>query len=312
VKDGPTDAVLLMAYGAPATLDDVAGTFTHICGGRRPAEERIEALKERYRLIGEVGGLLRITEEQGRSLQRALDGDGGSPVRVLTGMRHSPPFIKDRARDLLREGARRLVGLVLAPHYSAMSVGAYHRVLREALAGHDPLPEVLAVDQYHDDQGFIAAVTEALNETLAEAGSDAASAPVIFTAHSLPERILSEGDPYTDQIESTARLVAGAAGVGRWEIAFQSASSTAEPWLGPDFLDRIRSLGREGCKALIVCPVGFVSDHLEILHDVDIVARKTAQEAGSRLWRTPSMNSRPAFISALASIVRRRLAGSPA
>ncbi len=305
------DGVLLMAYGAPATLDDVADSFTHIRDGRRPPPERVEELVGRYRQIGDVSRLLKITEEQGRALQERLDTDAGPPVRVFTGMRHSPPFIADRVSGIAASGVRHLVGLVLAPHYSSMSVGKYHAILRESLGALASPPSLIEVKSYHDHEGFIAAVVEALREALADVRRESGEEPpprVIFTAHSLPARILDEGDPYRDQVETTARLAAAAAGVDRWEVAFQSASPTGEPWLGPDFIERIRACGEAGERGVIVAPIGFVSEHLEILYDVDILARKAAAAAGVRLWRTPSMNTRPDFVGALASIVREALA----
>ncbi len=301
-----------MAYGAPATLDDVAAYFTHIRGGRRPPPERIDELVGRYRLIGDVSRLLTLTEAQARAVQERLDGDGGTPVRVISGMRHSSPFIAERVSGLAGSGLKRLVGLVLAPHYSSMSVGRYHAILREALAALPSAPRLIEVQDYHDHVKYIAAMAGALGETLAEArGESGESRPprVIFTAHSLPARILDEGDPYRDQVEATARLVAQAAGVDRWEVAFQSASPTGEPWLGPDFLERIRAGGGGADRRVIVSPVGFVSDHLEVLYDVDVLAQQTAREAGLRLWRTPSMNTRPDFIEALAAIIREALGG---
>jgi len=306
-------AALLMAYGAPATLDDVEAYFTHIRGGRRPPEERIEELRERYRLIGDISGLLRVTAEQARAVQEALDRDGGEPVKVFTGMRHSPPWIADSAQAIASEGYRTIIGLVLAPHFAAMSVGRYQAALESGLEGVEGRPDVVLVDHYGDDAGYVEAVREALTEALDEARGEGASAPhVIFTAHSLPARILNEGDPYKDQIESTARLVAGACGLDRWEVAFQSASPTGEPWIGPDFLERIDALASGGCREIIIAPIGFVSDHLEILYDVDILAKERGAKAGVRLWRMPMMNTRPAFARALAAVIRRTLAGAPA
>lgn len=304
---GGRAGVILMAYGAPASLEDVADFFTDIRGGRRPPEERIEELKGRYRAIGGGESLLRITGEQARALQRTLDDDGGERVAVFFGMRHARPFIRDRAASIAAGGIARLVGLPLAPHFSSLSVGAYHRKLQEAVADLDPRPELLLVDDYHDHPLFIAALAETLDAALAAQRRDA-SGPirVLFTAHSLPERIIAAGEPYRDQLFETARLVAGKAGVTEWEFAFQSASPAGEPWLGPDVLEVIRRLASEGRREILVQPVGFVADHLEVLYDLDIVCRREAERAGARLRRTESLNARPAYISALASIVRER------
>jgi len=302
---------MLMAYGAPATLDDVGDFYTDIRGGKRPPEERIEELKGRYRAIGGGQSLLRITTDQARELQNRLDGDGGEKVHVFFGMRHARPFIADRIPEIAAARLGRIVGLPLAPHYSSLSIGAYHRKLREAVAALDPHPELVLVEEYHDHPLFVAALAEALAAALADARRDA-SGPiqVVFTAHSLPERIVKSGEPYRDQLMATARLVAGRAGVGEWVFAFQSASPTGEPWLGPDILETIRRLADSGRREILVQPVGFVADHLEILYDLDILCRRSAAECGARLRRTESLNARPAFIAALAAIVRERLAGA--
>lgn len=304
-----TDGVMLMAYGAPQSLEAVGEYFTHIRGGRRPPEDRIEELRSRYRAIGGVETLLRITEEQGSALREVLATDGGSPVAVFTGMRHSPPFIHERMRDVAAAGVRRLVGLPMAPHFSSMSVGAYQRALREA-ATSSPGVKILPVDSWHDHPAFVAALARALRETVAAARAEGVESPkVIFTAHSLPRRIVDAGEPYRDQLLTTAGLVATAADESVWELAFQSASPTGEPWLGPDILETIRRMVSQGIRGLVIAPIGFVADHLEILYDVDVLCRRTAEDLGARLWRTPSMNVRPDFIGALAAITRARLRG---
>ncbi len=306
--NGPA-GVILMAYGAPGSPEEVGEFFTHIRGGRRPPEERIEELRSRYRAVGEWGTLLRVTAELAAALEGELAG-GDEPVRVFTGMRHSKPFIHERIADMEAAGIRRLVGLPLAPHYSSLSVGAYHKALREAAAKLQEAPELLLVHTYHDHPGLIRAFAETLSEGLAAAREETYDPiRIIFTAHSLPQRIIAAGEPYRDELMSTARLVAEAAAETDWEFAFQSASPTGEPWLGPDLLDVVRRLARQERSAILVAPIGFLADHLEILYDVDIVGRRTAEEAGARLWRTPMLNARPAFVAALASIVREKLAG---
>jgi ferrochelatase len=306
---GPLAGVILMAYGAPGSLDEVGDFFAHIRGGRRPPEERIEELKSRYREIGDCTSLLRITARVARALEARLASDGGEPVRVFAGMRHSRPFIHEILREVGEAGVGRLVGLPLAPHYSSYSIGAYHRTLRQAAAGVAAPPDLLPVDHYHDHPGLIAAFAETLGESLEEARREATGpVRILFTAHSLPEKIVADGEPYVDQLMATSRLVAEAAGQSDWEFAFQSASPTGVPWLGPDLLDVVERLGREGRRAVLVAPVGFLADHLEVLYDVDILCRRVAEEAGIRLWRTPMQNARPAFVEALARIVRERLA----
>lgn len=306
------DAVMLMAYGAPSSLDEVAEVFTHIRGGRRPPDERIEELKERYRAIGGGESLLRVTEAQAVALEAHLAGDGGGKVTVTFGMRHARPFIRGRIKDLAAGGVRRVVGLPLAPHFSSLSIGAYHAAIREAASALDDPPELLLVDSYHDHPGLIGAFAETLGSTLATARAQTRDpVRVIFTAHSLPERIIAEGEPYRDQLLATARLVAREAGAEEWDLAFQSASPTGEPWLGPDFLDVVRDLTRAGRRSIVIAPIGFVSDHLEILYDVDVLCRRVAEAEAVRMWRTPSLNDRPAFIAALAAIARGKLSEPP-
>jgi ferrochelatase len=309
-KANGTAGVMLMAYGAPTSLEEVGDFFTHIRGGRRPPEERIEELRNRYRAVGECGTLLKVTAELAAALEGELAG-GDEPVRVFTGMWHSKPFIHERIADVEAVGIRRLVGLPLTPHYSSLSVGAYHRMLREAVGKLREPPDLLSVHTYHDHPGLIRAFAETLSEGLAAARKETYDPiRIIFTAHSLPQRIIAAGEPYRDELMTTARLVAEAAGETDWEFAFQSASPTGEPWLGPDLLDVVRKLARQERRAILVAPIGFLADHLEILYDLDILCRRTAEEAGARLWRTPMLNARPAFVAALASIVREKLAGT--
>jgi ferrochelatase len=300
--------VMLMAYGAPATLDDVAAFYTHIRGGRKPPQEKIDDLMQRYEEAGDCASLLRITEQTAVRLQETLDGDKGRPVQVFTGMRHSSPFIKDRMKAVASAGVTRLVGLPLAPYYSSLSTGAYHKALKEAAAGLDNPPELILVQDYHDHARFIAALAGNLKDSLEKIRSETGEpVRILFTAHSLPQRIEAAGEPYKRQLLETAKLVAGEAGETDWEFAFQSASPTGEPWMGPDFLHVVQKLAREGRRAILVAPIGFVSDHLEILYDIDILCRRVAAEAGARIWRTASLNDSPPFVAVLASIVRDRL-----
>ena len=307
----PADGVMLMAYGAPASLEEVPEFYTHIRGGRRPPPDRIEELRGRYAAMGDCASLLRITDRLAARLQERLDAEEGPAVLVFTGMRHSRPFIHERMAGVEAAGIRRLVGLPLAPHFSTLSVGAYHKAIVEAAAALANPPELILVHHYHDHPGLVAAFSGILAATAARIRDEtAAPVRVVFTAHSLPERILAAGEPYRDQLLETARLVAEMAGESDWEFAFQSASPTGEPWMGPDFLDVIRRLGREGPRAALIAPVGFLADHLEILHDVDILARRVAAEAGVALWRTPSLNDSAGFVGTLAQITRDHLGES--
>lgn len=285
-----TTAVILMAYGSPERPEDVAAYLEDIRGGRPVRPEAVAELVERYRRIGGRSPLNEITEAQRAALEREL----GIPVYV--GMKHWHPRIAEAAERAAAAGAERVVGLVLAPHYSAISIGGYRERLEQALWEG---VELLFVSSWHDHEPFLELVASRLRGT---------DAHVVFTAHSLPARILDEGDPYRDQLLQTSGLVADRAGVERWSFAFQSASPTGEPWLGPDILEEIERLHARRVGKVLVAPVGFVSDHLEILWDIDVLAREKAAELGLELDRIESPNDDPAFIAGLAQLVEQALA----
>ncbi len=291
-----SDAVVLMAYGSPERIVDVPESYADIRGGRPIAPENLADLVERYRRLGveESNPLNEITESTRAALECELQ------VPVYTCMKHWTPRIADAVESALAGGATRLVGLVLAPHYSRLSIGGYRRLLDEAVAGR---AEVAFVDSWHDDPGLVAFLADRVRDT---------DAHVVFTAHSLPARIVDEGDPYRDQLLETARLVADAGGVEEWSFSFQSESPTGEPWLGPDILDHLTDLAGRGVEEVLVCPVGFVSDHLEIRWDIDNEAQERARELGLRLDRIEMPNDEPRFVEALASIVRAALGAVPA
>jgi protoporphyrin/coproporphyrin ferrochelatase len=282
-------AVILMAYGSPATVEDVPAYLADIREGRPVSQEAVDELSERYRRIGGRSPLDEITEAQRAALERELR------VPVFVGMKHWRPRIAEAVEAALTEGADTLIGLVLAPHYSRLSIAGYRERLEQALQG---LGELVFIESWHDHGPFLDVLVERVR------GFDG---HVVFTAHSLPERILQDGDPYRDQLLETSRLVAERAGLKDWSFAFQSASTTGEPWLGPDVLEELDTLAANGVQRVLVCPVGFVSDHLEILWDLDIEAREKAAELGLELGRIESLNDDPAFIRALASLVRERL-----
>jgi protoporphyrin/coproporphyrin ferrochelatase len=282
-----TDAVVLMAYGSPARPEDVRPYLEDVRGGRPVSNEAVEELAERYRRIGGRSPLDDVTEAQRSALEQEL----GTPVFV--GMKHWRPRISGAVDAALASGATRIVGLVLAPHYSRLSIGGYRERLEEALAGR---AELVLVESWHDEPAFVDVLADRVRGT---------DAWVVFTAHSLPERILADGDPYREQLLETSRLAAERAGLERWSFAFQSASSTGEPWLGPDVLEELGRLRAEGVDNVLVAPVGFVSDHLEILWDLDIEAREKAEELGLELTRIESLNDDPAFVRALANVVER-------
>jgi protoporphyrin/coproporphyrin ferrochelatase len=282
-----SDAVVLMAYGSPSSPEDVRTYLEDVRGGRPVSDEAVAELAERYRRIGGRSPLDDVTEAQRAALERELG------VPVFVGMKHWRPRIAEAVDAALAGGATRVIGVVLAPHYSRMSVGEYRERLEDALAER---AELVLVESWHDDPAFVNVLAGRVRGT---------DAWVVFTAHSLPARILADGDPYREQLLETSRLVAERAGLERWSFAFQSASATGEPWLGPDLLDELERLAADGVGKVLVAPVGFVSDHLEILWDIDVEAREKAGELGLELARIESLNDDPEFIRTLAGIVRR-------
>ncbi len=295
--------VLLMAYGSPATLDDVAAYFTHIRGGRAPAADQVADLRARYERIGGRSPLLDITRRQAANVEGLL-AQAGVPVRVYMGMKHAPPFIADAVADAARSGEQLLLGIALAPHYSRLSIGSYRAAAEQAAAQYGVA--FRCVENWHLLPEFVRAVAVRVREAqrACDGGSETC---VVFTAHSLPSRILTWNDPYPEQLRQTCVQVAGAAGVGQWRFAYQSASHTGEPWLEPDLLDVMRDLHQEGHRECVVCPVGFVADHLEVLYDIDVEAAGLARTLGMRLIRARSLNDDPEFVAALAVLVRAHL-----
>ena len=292
-------AVVLMAYGSPDRLADVPAYYADIRGGRPIRPELLDDLIGRYRALGiddsdGLSPLNAITEETRSSLEELLG------ARVLTGMRHWEPRIAAAVEAALELGHDALVGLVLAPHWSSLSIAKYERLFADAVAGR---VETRFVREWGTEPGFV----ELLAQRIRAAPGDP-DAHVVFTAHSLPARILDAGDPYPEGLLETARLVAGAAGVGQWSFAFQSESPTGEPWLGPDILDHLDALAAQGVTEVLACPVGFVSDHLEIRWDLDVEAAGRAAARGLRFSRIEMPNADPALIDVLAGIVRRELA----
>jgi ferrochelatase len=282
-------AVILMAYGSPSTAEDVPAYLADIREGRPVSQEAVEELADRYRRIGGRSPLDEITEAQRAALERELR------LPVYVGMKHWRPRIAEAVEAALAAGAETLVGLVLAPHYSRLSIAGYRERLESALEGR---AELVFVESWHDHEPFLDVLASRVREF---------NGHVVFTAHSLPERILGDGDPYREQLLETSRLVAERADLMDWSFAFQSASATGEPWLGPDILEELDTLAANGVRRVLVCPVGFVSDHLEILWDLDVEAREKAAERGLELDRIESLNDDPEFVRALAGIVEKAL-----
>jgi ferrochelatase len=293
-------AVLLMAYGGPERLDQVEAYYTDIRRGVAPTPELLEELLGRYRAIGGGSPLSRIVERQRCALEAELAARGMA-VPVYAGMRHIEPRIGRVVERMAAEGVERLAAIALAPQRSSSAAGYRQAVDRAIATLGASAPLVAYVESWHDQPHFVEALAAATSEALARA-SDPAGARVIFTAHSLPARVVAEGDRYPDEVAATAALVARRLGLAGYLVAFQSAGRTREAWLGPELRDEIRRVAAEGVTQVVVCPVGFVADHLEVLYDIDIEARAVARSVGVELERARSMNDDPTFITGLADV----------
>ena len=290
-------AVMVMAYGTPATPGDILPYYTDIRRGHPPTEQQLAELTARYAAIGGTSPLARRTEAQRDALQAALDRVADGRYHVVLGLKHAAPFIEQSVDDLAANGFRHVVGLVLAPHYSSFSVGQYLERLRESSAAHGI--GVTGIESWATEPAFVDFVAADLRGRVAVAPTPT---HVVFTAHSLPERILTTGDPYPDELRATADLVAAAAGLDEWGVAWQSAGRTPEPWLRPDILQVIEELAADGhTRSVVVSAVGFVADHLEVLYDLDVEARRRAESHGLAFDRTACVNDDPSVMAALAA-----------
>lgn len=297
--------VLVMSYGTPESMDDVEAYYTHIRRGHPPTPEQLAELKDRYEAI--VGGVFPLRENtngQVAGLQDKLDTLAPGQYVCFQGLKHARPYIEDGVQEMANAGIRRAVGIVLAPHYSIMSIGGYVKRAKEK--AEELGIEMSFVEHYHLHPKLLQALTERVANGLTalakEAGEDVRT-KVLFSAHSLPEKIRELGDPYEKQLLETSAAVAEAAGVTDWQFTWQSAGRTREPWLGPDILDTLAVLAEEGVKAVLVAPVGFVSDHLEVLYDLDIEAKAEAGKLGITLDRIAMLNRDPLYMETLAESV---------
>ena len=295
--------VLVMSYGTPENFAAVADYYTHIRRGRPPEQEQLADLIRRYEAIGGLFPLRENTNRQVQALEETLNRQGEAYEFVCyQGLKHAPPFIEDGVEAMAADGIGEAVGIVLAPHYSAMSIGGYIQ-RAEAAANRHGL-NMRFVKSYHLHPKLIAALAERVTESIAQFPvRDRDEVEVIFSAHSLPEKILALNDPYPRQLLETSEKVAELAAVKRWRFAWQSAGQTPEPWLGPDILEVIRSMKEEQVKHVLVCPVGFVSDHLEVLYDIDIECRNLAERLGMNFQRTRSLGTDPKYMETLADMV---------
>jgi ferrochelatase len=294
-----------MAYGSPDSLDQVEAYYTDIRRGSPPPPHLLDELIGRYRAIGGGSPLSRIVERQRAALEAEV-ARRGTPLPVYAGMRHIAPRIGTVVERMAADGVVRFVALALAPQRSSNAAG-YRRAVDAALASVGPgAPDYDLVASWHDEPRFIEALATVTREAI-ERLEDPAHPRVMFTAHSLPARVVAEGDPYPDELARTASLVAARLGLAGYDFAFQSAGRTEEPWLGPEILAEIQRLGAEGVRELVISPVGFVAEHLEVLYDIDIEAQGVARSVGMRIERARSLNDDPTFIAGLADIVGRAL-----
>lgn len=300
-RSAPT-GVLLMAYGSPRTPDEIEPYFTDIRGGRAPSPEALAELNSRYERIGH-SPLNEITARQAEELGRMLDERAPGRFAVFTGMKHWHPLIADAVERITSQGITTVIGLVLAPHYSAKSIGEYEQRIMRAARELGTEIDLHMVSSWYDQPSFVQLVADNLRSALDGWDPHDEDTRVFFTAHSIPARVVAEGDPYAAQLTHSAELYAEKAGLSRFETAWQSASHTGEPWLGPDILEALTTFTRQGGRRAVVAPVGFVSDHLEVLFDVDVECMELAAEIGLGLRRIPSPNADPRFIEALAEIV---------
>jgi len=312
--------VLVMAYGTASGPADVERYYTDIRGGRAPSPEHLAALRERYVAISNRFPLMDITRQQAAGLERELNAGGDGSFRTYIGMKHSPPLIADAVERMRTDGIERAIGIVMAPHWSGMSVETYVERVERAVGSIGGGPRFTFVLGYHDHPLFVDLLVSRVRDALgALSEANREKAAVVFSAHSLPVRTADDGslrcrdcacDPscrYRDGLQETAHLVAGRLGLPSFAIGWQSAGRTPDPWWGPPIEDVIRELAGSGHPAVVVCSAGFTADHLEILYDLDIEAKRVAEEAGIEFARTEMPNADPAFVRALSAIVREHL-----
>lgn len=304
--------LLVMAYGTPRSPEEIEPYYTHIRRGRKPPQELLDDLKRRYEMIGGISPLAKITEEQTAALEKELNARfENRSFHAYIGLKHISPFIEDAVKKMHEDGIEEAVSIVLAPHYSVMSVQSYNDRAKKAAESYGG-PKIDSVDSWYDEPKFIDYWANQLQQLFSTIpANEQEKTVVIFSAHSLPERILQMNDPYPQQLEETARLIVEKAQISHYAIGWQSAGNTPEPWLGPDVLDLTRQLAEEkGYRSFVYCPVGFVADHLEVLYDNDIECRQVTEELGANYYRPPMPNTHSDFIASLADAVEKRLAAS--
>lgn len=305
-----------MAYGGPNSLEDLPAYLADVRHGRPYSPELLADLTERYRAIGGRSPILELTLAQARGVERILrasEASDGATHRVYVGMRHWHPYIHEVVPEILHDGADRCVGIVMAPHYTRMSVGAYVARLEEALQQQGAELPLHVVESWKDEPALIAAWVERIQEVLDPlAANEQEKTTLLFTAHSLPTRILEWGDPYQEEILTTARLIAEHFPKLSWRFAFQSQGASAEPWLGPTVEETLEEIAKEGIRRVVIVPIGFVCDHVEVLYDVDVAHREYAASLGITVTRPAMLKDHPLLCQAVANVMRRMRHPAPA
>lgn len=305
-----TIGLLVMAYGTPRNEAEIEPYYTHIRRGKRPTEDMLQDLVERYEAIGGISPLYEITKEQSEKLEVRMNELFGEDIvfKSYLGLKHIEPFVEDAVKNMQRDGIQEAISIVLAPHYSSYSVQAYNDRANKAAAKLG-FPHIHCIDEWYTEPKFIQYWVEQLNSCLRKLDDkEKKKTVVIFTANSLPEKVLQHGDPYPSQLEETASHIATRAGIQNYAVAWQSEGNTPEPWIGPDVQDLTRDLfEQEGYTGFIYCPVGFVADHLEVLYDNDYECKQVTDELGATYHRPDMPNARDEFIEILASVVTKEL-----
>jgi ferrochelatase len=294
--------ILLMTYGTPRSLEAVEEYYTNIRGGSRPTDAETEDLRKRYEAIGGASPLVKITESLRDKLQRRLQ-EEGSETLVYSAMKHSEPFITDVVKQASADGVERLLSLALAPHFSKMSVGTYMLAVEMASGSLPFKMELDSVSSWHTNQKLIGAWVTRIRRAEQKMRDEHS---LVFSAHSLPEKILANGDPYRYQLMETCELISAALSRNEWSFAFQSAGHTKDSWLGPDILDHLQDRLDQGYTNFLIAPIGFVANHLEILYDIDIECRRWAEKTGAKLERCEMLNDDDDFVKCLQSVVAER------
>lgn len=304
-----TIGLLVMAYGTPRSPEEIEPYYTHIRHGRRPPEHLLQDLKDRYEAIGGISPLARITDEQTAALEKKLNERyTDKTFKAYLGLKHITPFIEEAVEDMHKDGIQEAVSIVLAPHFSTFSVKSYNGRAHEKAASLGG-PTIHSVESWHTEPKFVAYWAEQIKQTFARIDAEEREKTVvIFSAHSLPEKILQADDPYPQQLQESADLIARAANIDNYTIGWQSEGNTPEPWIGPDVQDLTRDLfEHEGYRSFIYCPIGFVADHLEVLYDNDYECKVVTDEIGANYYRPDMPNTDPLFIDCLADVVSNQL-----